>query len=29
MATPLETEPREVGEKHLAPQGWSAGIHGA
>jgi alkylhydroperoxidase family enzyme len=29
MATPLETEPREVAEKHLAPQGWAAGIHGA
>ena len=29
MATPLEDEPREVAEKHLAPQGWSAGIHGA
>ena len=29
MATPLETEPLEVAEKHLAPQGWSAGIHGA
>jgi alkylhydroperoxidase family enzyme len=28
MATPLETEPQEVAEKHLAPQGWSAGIHG-
>jgi alkylhydroperoxidase family enzyme len=28
MATPLETEPLEVAEKHLAPQGWSAGIHG-
>lgn len=29
MATPLEDEPREVAEKHLAPQGWSAGVHGA
>jgi alkylhydroperoxidase family enzyme len=29
MATPLEAEPQEVAEKHLAPQGWSAGIHGA
>jgi alkylhydroperoxidase family enzyme len=29
MATPLEAEPLEVAEKHLAPQGWSAGIHGA
>ncbi len=28
MATPLEAEPREVAEAHLAPQGWSAGIHG-
>ena len=28
MATPLEDEPREVAEKHLAPQGWTAGIHG-
>jgi len=29
MATPLEDEPLEVAEKHLAPRGWSAGIHGA
>jgi len=28
MATPLEAEPREVADEHLAPQGWSAGIHG-
>jgi alkylhydroperoxidase family enzyme len=27
MATPLEAEPREVAETHLAPLGWSAGIH--
>jgi alkylhydroperoxidase family enzyme len=29
MATPLEDEPRGVAEEHLAPHGWSAGIHGA
>jgi len=29
MATPLEAEPQEVAERHLAPQGWSAGIHRA
>ncbi len=29
MATPLEDEPLQVAEKHLAPQGWSAGVHGA
>jgi alkylhydroperoxidase family enzyme len=29
MATLLEAEPLEVAEKHLAPRGWSAGIHGA
>jgi alkylhydroperoxidase family enzyme len=29
MATPLEDEPLDVAEQHLAPQGWSAGIHGA
>ena len=29
MATPLEDEPREVAGKYLAPQGWSAGVHGA
>ena len=29
MATPLEDEPLGVAEEHLAPQGWSAGIHGA
>jgi alkylhydroperoxidase family enzyme len=28
MATPLEEEPVEVGEKHLAKLGWSAGKHG-
>ena len=27
MATPLEREPLEVGEKHLAGQGWSGGKH--
>jgi len=27
MATPLEEEPVEVGEKHLAKSGWSAGKH--
>lgn len=27
MATPLEDEPNEVGEKYLAPLGWSAGPH--
>ena len=27
MATPLEAEPIEVGEKHLAKSGWSAGRH--
>lgn len=27
MATPLEEEPLEVGEKHLAMSGWSAGKH--
>jgi alkylhydroperoxidase family enzyme len=27
MATPLEQEPLEVGEKHLAPHGWDAGQH--
>ncbi len=29
MATPLEPEPLGVAEQHLAPYGWSAGIHGA
>ena len=29
MATPLEDEPLGVAKEHLAPQGWSAGIHGA
>lgn len=29
MATPLEEEPREVGEKFLAPHGWDVGKHGA
>ena len=28
MVTPLEPEPQEVGEKHLAPLGWTAGAHG-
>lgn len=27
MATPLEAEPIEVGEKYLAPHGWKAGKH--
>jgi len=27
MATPLESEPLEVGEKHLAGMGWSVGKH--
>ena len=27
MATPLEDEPMEVGEKHLARHGWSPGPH--
>jgi len=27
MATPLEEEPIEVGEKHLAAHGWSVGKH--
>ena len=27
MATPLESEPVEVGEKHLAGMGWSVGKH--
>ncbi len=27
MATPLEDEPRKVAETHLAPLGWTAGIH--
>lgn len=27
MATPLEEEPVEVGEKHLAKQGWTGGKH--
>ncbi len=27
MGTPLEDEPLEVGEKFLAPRGWSAGKH--
>ena len=27
MATPLEDEPIEVGERFLAPRGWSAGKH--
>jgi alkylhydroperoxidase family enzyme len=29
MATPLEDEPREVAEQHLASLGWKAGIHEA
>ena len=29
MATPLEEEPVEVGEKHLAQRGWSVGKHKA
>jgi hypothetical protein len=27
MATPLEEEPIEVGEKHLAGKGWTPGKH--
>ena len=27
MATPLEEEPLEVGEKHLAEKGWAVGKH--
>ena len=27
MATPLEEEPLEVGEKHLAGKGWAVGKH--
>jgi alkylhydroperoxidase family enzyme len=27
MATPLETEPIEVGERYLAPHGWEADKH--
>lgn len=27
MATPLEEEPMEVGEKHLAKSGWNVGKH--
>jgi len=27
MATPLEEEPAEVGEKYLARGGWTAGKH--
>lgn len=29
MATPLEKEPAEVGEKHLARRGWNIGRHKA
>lgn len=29
MATPLEAEPIEVGEKHLASHGWAIGKHKA
>lgn len=28
LATPLEEEPREVGERHLAGHGWTPGKHG-
>jgi hypothetical protein len=28
MVTPLEDEPMQVGENHLATNGWSAGRHG-
>ena len=28
MATPLEEEPIEVGEKHVAAHGWNIGKHG-
>ena len=28
MATPLEDEPMEVAEKHIAAHGWTAGKHG-
>ena len=27
MATPLESEPLEIGEKYLAPRGWKAAAH--
>lgn len=27
MATPLEPEPQEIGDRHLAPLGWNAGAH--
>jgi alkylhydroperoxidase family enzyme len=27
MATPIEAEPNEVGEKYLKPLGWKAGAH--
>ena len=27
MATPIESEPNEVGEKYLKPLGWNAGAH--
>jgi alkylhydroperoxidase family enzyme len=27
MATPIEAEPNEIGEKYLAPLGWQAGQH--
>jgi len=27
MATPIEPEPNEIGEKYLVPLGWSAGVH--
>lgn len=27
MATPIEDEPNAIGERHLAPLGWSAGAH--
>ena len=27
MATPLEAEPAEIGDKYLAPRGWTGGVH--
>ena len=29
LATPLEAEPREIAQKHLASSGWEAGKHAA
>ena len=29
LATTLEDEPREIGERHLVAAGWSAGKHAA